>query len=40
LITGSNDNTVYVRTGWIIKTNSDIPELTTLYINDKRRTIK
>ncbi len=40
LITGPNGNTVYVRTGWIIKTNSDIPELTTLYINDKRRTIK
>ncbi len=33
-ITGSNGNTVNVRTGWIIKTGSDIPELTTLFVKD------
>ena len=33
-ITGPNGNTVNVRTGWIIKTGSDIPELTTLFIKD------
>ena len=31
-ITGPNGNTVNVRTGWIIKTGSDIPELTTIYV--------
>ena len=34
LITGPNGNTVNVRTGWIIKTGSDIPELTTIYVNN------
>ena len=33
-ITGPNGNTVNVRTGWIIKTGSDIPELTTIYVKD------
>ncbi|NDO32806.1 hypothetical protein FMM82_35040 [[Clostridium] clostridioforme] len=33
-ITGPNGNTVNVRTGWIVKPNSDIPELTTLFVND------
>ena len=33
-ITGPNGNTVNVRTGWIIKTGSDIPELTTLFVED------
>ncbi|MBQ7780897.1 MAG: hypothetical protein IJ405_02620 [Lachnospiraceae bacterium] len=33
-ITGPNGNTVNVRTGWIIKTGSDIPELTTLFVKD------
>ena len=31
-ITGPNGNTVNVRTGWIIKTGSDAPELTTIYV--------
>lgn len=31
-ITGPNGNTVNVRTGWIIKTGSEIPELTTIYV--------
>ena len=31
-ITGPNGNTVNVRTGWIIKTGSDIPELATIYV--------
>lgn len=30
----SNGNTVNVRTGWIIKTGSDVPELTTIFIKD------
>lgn len=34
LITGPNGKTVNVRTGWIIKTGSDIPELTTMYVKD------
>lgn len=34
LISGPNGNTVNVRTGWIIKTGSDVPELTTLFVND------
>lgn len=33
-ITGPNGNTVNVRTGWITKTGSDIPELTTIYVKD------
>lgn len=33
-ITGPNGNTVNVRTGWIIKTGSDVPELTTIYVKD------
>lgn len=31
-ITGPNGNTVNVRTGWIIKTASDVPELTTIFV--------
>ena len=31
-ITGVNGNTATVRTGWIIKTECEIPSLTTLYI--------
>ena len=31
-ITGPNGNTVNVRTGWIFKTGSEIPELTTIYV--------
>ncbi len=31
-ITGPNGETKIVRTGWIIKTNSSVPELTTLYV--------
>ena len=34
LIMGPNGKTVTVRTGWITKTGSDIPELTTLYVKD------
>jgi hypothetical protein len=34
LITGSNGKSATVRTGWIIKEGSDIPELTTLWVND------
>ena len=34
MITGPNGNTVKVRTGWIIKTNSEIPELTTIYVKE------
>ena len=30
-ITGPNSSTVNVRTGWIIKTGSDIPELTQCH---------
>lgn len=30
----ANGNTVNVRTGWIIKTGSDVPELTTIFIKD------
>lgn len=33
-ITGPNGNTVNVRTGWIIKTGSYIPELTTIFVKD------
>ena len=33
-IMGPNGNTVNVRTGWITKTGSDIPELTTIYVKD------
>ena len=33
-IQGSNGKNAIVRTGWIIKTNSDIPELTTLYVKN------
>ena len=33
-ITGPNGNTVIVRTGWIIKTGSDVPELTTIFVKD------
>ena len=31
-ITGVNGNTATVRTGWIVKTECEIPSLTTLYI--------
>lgn len=31
-ITGQNGNTVNVRSGWIIKTGSDVPELTTIFV--------
>ena len=31
-ITGPNGNTVNVRSGWIIKTGSDVPELTTIFV--------
>ena len=34
LITGPNGNTVKVRTGWIIRTDSNIPELTTIFVKD------
>jgi len=34
LITGPNGKTATVRTGWIIKEGSDIPELATLWVND------
>lgn len=34
-ITGPNGNTVNVRTGWIIKNGSDVPELTTIYVKDQ-----
>ena len=34
LITGPNGKTMYVRTGWIIKTGSNIPELTTIFVKD------
>ena len=33
-ITGSNGNTVNVRTGWIIKIDLNIPELTTIFVKD------
>lgn len=33
-ITGPNGNTVNVRTGWIIKTDSNVPELTTIFVKD------
>ena len=33
-IIGPNGNIVNVRTGWITKTGSDIPELTTIYVKD------
>lgn len=33
-ITGTNSKTVNVRTGWIIRTDSEIPELTTLFVKD------
>lgn len=32
MITGPNGKTVMVRTGWILKVNSDVPELATLYV--------
>lgn len=35
LISGSKGSTVNVRTGWIIKSGSDVPELTTLFVNDQ-----
>ncbi len=31
-ITGPNGNTVNVRTSWIIRPDSDVPELTSLYV--------
>ncbi|MED0761594.1 hypothetical protein P4S93_12555, partial [Aneurinibacillus thermoaerophilus] len=31
-ITGPNGNTTTVRTGWIIKPGSDVPEMTTIYV--------
>jgi hypothetical protein len=31
-ITGVNSNTTTVRTGWIIKSGSTTPELTTIYV--------
>lgn len=31
-IMGPNGNTANVRTGWIIKTGSDVPELTTIFV--------
>lgn len=31
-ITGPNSNTATVRTGWILKPNSTIPEMTTIYV--------
>ena len=33
-ITGPNGNTVNVRTGWIIKTDSNVPELTTIFVKN------
>ena len=33
-ITGPNGNTVNARTGWIIKPDSNIPELTTIYVKN------
>jgi hypothetical protein len=33
-ITGPNGNTVNVRTGWIIKNDSNVPELTTIFVKD------
>lgn len=33
-ITGPNRNAENVRTGWIIKNGSDVPELTTIYVKD------
>lgn len=33
-ITGPNSKNVNVRTGWIIRTDSEIPELTTLFVKD------
>lgn len=32
-ITGPNEKTAIVRTGWIIKVGSSIPELTTLFVH-------
>lgn len=34
MITGPNGNTAKVRTGWIIKPESQISELTTLYVKE------
>ena len=31
-ITGPNGNTTTVRTGWIVKPDSDAPEMTTIYV--------
>ncbi|OCA98039.1 hypothetical protein BGS1_02110 [Clostridium beijerinckii] len=31
-ITGPNGNTTIVRTGWILKPDSTIPEMTTIYV--------
>lgn len=31
-ITGTNANTTTVRTGWILKPDSTIPEMTTIYV--------
>ncbi len=33
-ITGLNGNMVNARTGWIIKTDSNVPELTTIFVKD------
>ncbi len=34
-IIGPNGRTAIVRTGWIIRSESDKPELTTLYVKEK-----
>ena len=33
-ITGPNGKTVNVRTGWIIKSDSNVPELTTIFVKN------
>ncbi|WP_205694240.1 DUF6883 domain-containing protein [Clostridium manihotivorum] len=32
LISGPNGNTTTVRTGWILKPGSNVPEMTTIYV--------
>lgn len=34
VITGANGNTAKIKTGWIIDRDSDIPRLTTVYIDE------
>jgi filamentous hemagglutinin len=36
-MTGKNGNTAVVRTAWIFDTGSDVPRLTSAYINTRKR---